>query len=91
MGDRARMIAGRDRDHAPGALRIAQLQQPVGRTPELESAGRLQVVELEMDAPPEPSAQRLGAHERRPAHQGRDCLARLPDHPLRDRRHQGDP
>src|SRR5947209_9001421 len=48
--DAARMIAGRERDDTPLTLIWRELEQPVGRTAELERAAGLKALALEPDA-----------------------------------------
>ena len=49
VGDRLRVVAGRDREHALGALGRRQLRHLVERAALLERGGELQVLELEED------------------------------------------
>ncbi len=75
MADRAGVVAGRDGNNATLALRRAELGKPVGRAAQLEGAGLLQGLELEVDA----RAERGRADQGRAADEGRDPVARLVD------------
>jgi hypothetical protein len=52
-GDGAAMVAGGDRDHAAGPLLAVELEKRIGRAPELEAAGWLQILRLGKDFPAE--------------------------------------
>ena len=76
-GHAARMIAGREGDHAPLPLLRRQLQQPVGRAPQLERAAGLQAFAFQPDAAARDSRSRSAASARPVPRSARRRRARL--------------
>ena len=69
------MIAGGEGDDAPFPLVLRELQQAIGRTPQLERAAGLQALAFEPDS----RAFDLALNERRSFDQAGDPLRRLDD------------
>jgi hypothetical protein len=77
---RMMMLSGAPKaSSAARALGRAQREDPVGRAAQLERAGLLQELELEVDLAAQPLAERVRAHQRRAPHERRDRVARAVD------------
>ena len=80
------VIPGRRGDHPTAGLLGRQVSEPVRRTAELERAGELKVLELEIDWYIWDPRERRGAHERGSSDLSRDQLCGALDIGERDRR-----
>src|SRR5204862_3537564 len=75
VGETERVIAGRCRDNAPSARLFRQAQEGVARTPLLEAARALQVIQLAMDVRTGQQRQRNGLDARRVVNAAGDAAA----------------